>query len=204
MHQTVYRILRDTGRRPGEVVSLRVGCIEVIDGQHNLIYDNHKAGRMRRRLPITTDTLEVIRTWQQQRTRLSTPDTQRQWLFPSPLLRARQSRGHMTSACVGRAFKTWISQIGVIDSELLGPDGTPAPFDPSLITPYALRHSYAQRHADAGVPVDVLKELMDHVAVATTMGYYNPRELHQAGDNLQVACWEWCGNAGAERPRHAA
>jgi hypothetical protein len=41
-----------------------------------------------------------------------------------------------------------------------------------LITPYVLRHSYAQRHADAGVPVDVLKELMDHVAVATTMGYY--------------------------------
>src|SRR5664280_878781 len=26
--------------------------------------------------------------------------------------------------------------------------------------------TYAQRHADAGVPVDVLKELMDHVAVA--------------------------------------
>jgi hypothetical protein len=39
-------------------------------------------------------------------------------------------------------------------------------------TPYALRHSYTQRHADGGVPVDVLKELMDHAAVATTMGYY--------------------------------
>ena len=42
----------------------------------------------------------------------------------------------------------------------------------ALIIPYALRHSYAQRHADAGVPVDVLKELMDHVSVTTTMGYY--------------------------------
>jgi hypothetical protein len=73
---------------------------------------------------------------------------------------------------VGRAFKAWVGRIGVIDSELLGTDGTPAPFDPSLITPYALRHGYAQRHADAGVPVDVLKELMDHAAVSTTMGYY--------------------------------
>jgi len=89
------------------------------------------------------------------------------------LLRAQQSRGHMTSHAVGRAFKAWVAQIGAIDSELLGPDGAPAPFDPSLITPYALRHSYAQRHADAGVPVDVLEELMDHVAVATTMGYYS-------------------------------
>jgi hypothetical protein len=73
---------------------------------------------------------------------------------------------------VGRVFKVWVAQIGTTDSELPGPDGTPAPFEPSLITPYALRHSYAQRHADAGVPVDVLKELMDHAAVATTMGYY--------------------------------
>src|SRR5256886_3610319 len=66
-----------------------------------------------------------------------------------------------------------MAQIGTIDSELPGPDGTPAtPFDASLITPYALRHSYAQRHADAEVPADVLKELMDHVSVTTTMGYY--------------------------------
>src|ERR1019366_4099133 len=42
----------------------------------------------------------------------------------------------------------------------------------SLVFPYALRHSYAQRHADAGVPVDVLRELMDHLSVQTTMGYY--------------------------------
>jgi len=39
MHRTIYQILRDTGRRPGEVVSLRTGCIEAIGGQHNLIYD---------------------------------------------------------------------------------------------------------------------------------------------------------------------
>jgi len=44
MHQVIYQILRDTGRRPGEVVSLRAGCVEVTGGQHNLVYDNHKAG----------------------------------------------------------------------------------------------------------------------------------------------------------------
>jgi integrase len=106
------------------------------------------------------------------RTRLSAPPALDSWLFPSPLLRAQQSRGHVTPDCVGRTFKAWVAQIGTIDSELLGPDGTPAPFDPALITPYALRHTYAQRHADAGVPVDVPKELMGQVAVATTMGYY--------------------------------
>jgi integrase len=67
MHHAIYRILRDTGRRPGEVVSLHLDCLEVIDGQHNLIYDNHKAGRMRRRLPITTGTAEAISSWRQRR-----------------------------------------------------------------------------------------------------------------------------------------
>ena len=173
MHQTIYQILRDTGRRPGEAVSLRVDCLEIIDGQHNLIYDNHKAGRMRRRLPITTDTAQLIQRWQAHRAELRLPPSLDRWLFPSPMLRTPQSRGHVTPSCVTRAFKAWVGDIGVIDSELLAPDGTPAPFDRSLITPYALRHSYAQRHADNGVPVDVLKELMDHVAVGTTMGYYS-------------------------------
>ena len=34
------------------------------------------------------------------------------------------------------------------------------------------RHTYAQRHADAGVPVDVLSQLMDHRSLDTTRQYY--------------------------------
>ena len=173
MHHVIYRVLRDTGRRPGEVVSLRVGCIEVIDGAHNLIYDNHKAGRLRRRLPIATGTAEIILTWEARRRLLPTPSSTAQWLFPSPVLRSPQSLGHLTSSCIGVAFRTWVRQIPAIEGELLGPAGTPLPFERSLVIPYALRHSYAQRHADAGVPVDVLKELMDHRSVQTTMGYYS-------------------------------
>jgi integrase len=142
MQQTIYRILRDTGRRPGEVVSLHLACLEIIDGQHNLIYDNHKAARMRRRLPITTDTAATITGWRKRRLELDTPPAQRDWLFPSPLLRAQQSHGHLTSAAVGRAWRAWVTQIGTIDGDLLGPDGHPSPFAPSMITPYALRHSY--------------------------------------------------------------
>ena len=67
------------------------------------------------------------------------------------------------------AFRAWTRSIPKIDGELLGPDGTPLPFDRSLITPYVLRHCYAQRHADAGVPVDVLKDLLNHSSIPTTM-----------------------------------
>jgi predicted Fe-S protein YdhL (DUF1289 family) len=38
------------------------------------------------------------------------------------------------------------------------------------------RHSYAQRHADAGVGPDVLRELMSHRSMRTTTGYYRITE----------------------------
>ncbi|MGH9293517.1 MAG: tyrosine-type recombinase/integrase [Acidimicrobiales bacterium] len=188
MHQTIYRILRDTGRRPGEVASLLVDCVEVIDGHHNLVYDNHKAGRLRRRLPITTDTAEAIGSWEHRRRSLPMPPSGAKWLFPSPLLRATRSAGHLTAAGIGAEFRAWVRKIGTIEGEVLGGDGRPAAFDRARLIPYALRHSYAQRHADAGVPVDVLRELLDHVSVQTTMGYYsNPRELHETQEKALVA-----------------
>jgi integrase len=172
MHQTIYRILRDTGRRPGEIVSLHPNCIEIIDGHHNLIYDNHKAGRLRRRLPIPAQTADIILRWQQHRTQMHLPAILDQWLFPTARLRGSPARGHLQATSIAASFKIWMQRIGMLKGELLGSDGTPTPFDPSMVAPYSLRHSYAQRHADAGVAVDVLRDLMDHKSAATTMVYY--------------------------------
>ena len=52
MYQVVYGS-PDTGRRPGEVTSLRRDCLERVDGKPTLIYDNHKRRRHGRRLPIS-------------------------------------------------------------------------------------------------------------------------------------------------------
>jgi hypothetical protein len=45
---------------------------------------------------------------------------------------------------------------------------------------------YAQRHADAGTPVDVLRELMGHRSTATTQGYYSvtATRMRRAVDSL--------------------
>ena len=101
MHQVIYQILRDTRRRPGEVVSLRTGCVEITGGQHTLIYDNHKAGRMRRPLPITTGTAQIIMAGRSAG-RAGHPARAAPLAVPSPLLRARQSNGHLTPAAVAR------------------------------------------------------------------------------------------------------
>jgi len=48
-----YQLLKGTGRRVGEVASLHLDCLDVDEhGKDVLVYDNHKAGRMGRRLPL--------------------------------------------------------------------------------------------------------------------------------------------------------
>lgn len=170
MFRAAYQVLRDTGRRPSEVVSLPVACLESSDGEYALIYDNHKNKRMRRRLPITASTAGVIQQWQDYRSGLDLPASTQGWLFPS----WGESSGpaHLTTNRLVRAIKAWVASIPLLHSDLPGPDGTPLPFDRSLIYPYAFRHSYAQRHADAGVAVEILKELMDHKDLSVTQGYY--------------------------------
>ena len=58
------------------------------------------------------------------------------------------------------------------------------------------RHSYAQRHADAGVPVEVLRELMSHRKLETTSGYYRVGETRrrEAVDRVTAMQFDRHGN----------
>jgi len=63
----------DTGRRPEEICDLPFDCLtREADKSPVLVFDNHKAGRLGRRLPIRANTAEVITT-QQQWVRARTP-----------------------------------------------------------------------------------------------------------------------------------
>lgn len=170
MLRTVYVLLRDTGRRTSEIAGLGRECLEHVDGDYSLIWNNRKGRRNRRRLPITAETAQAVRVWQERRDGLAVPVQSGECLFPA----ASEDAGipHMTANVVARAIRAWVDAIPVIDSDAPGPGGIPLPFDRMLVFPYAFRHSYAQRHADAGVAIDVLKELMDHRDASTTSGYY--------------------------------
>ena len=47
-----------------------------------------------------------------------------------------------------------------------------SPSTATAIHPHAFRHTYAQTLADQGVPAPVLRDLMDHRSIDTTLGYY--------------------------------
>ncbi|MFF2128459.1 tyrosine-type recombinase/integrase [Streptomyces olivochromogenes] len=174
MYQVVYKVLRDTGRRPGEVTSLHRKCLEWIDGKPTLIYDNHKRRRHGRRLPISETTAQEIEAWTKELDRLPPVPACEQWLFPSPGQRNRPRRGHLTSPqFCNRIFRDWVDElVPDLVEERLDDNGDLLAYDRTQIVPYGFRHAYAQRHADAGTRPDVLKELMDHRSLDVTMGYY--------------------------------
>ncbi|WP_406321565.1 tyrosine-type recombinase/integrase [Streptomyces sp. NBC_01637] len=174
MYQVVYAVLRDTGRRPGEVTSLHRDCLERVDGKPTLIYDNHKRRRHGRRLPISESTAQLVEAWQKELDALPAVPACAQWLFPSPGQRNRPRRGHLnTSHFCNRIFRNWVDElIPELVDDRLDEDGAPHAYDRTQVVPYGFRHAYAQRHADAGTRPDVLRELMDHRSLDVTMGYY--------------------------------
>jgi len=184
-------LLIDTGRRPGEICALPWDCLARDgDGKPVLVYDNDKAARRARRLPIAETTAAVIIA-QQQHVRARYPHTP---LAELKLLPARFHNQHgrepIGVGYLARCHGQWVAAMPVLRTA----DGVE--FDKTRIMPYAWRHTYAQRHADAGVPVDVLRELMDHRVMDTTKQYYRVGEARrrEAVDRLVALQFDRHGN----------
>ncbi len=213
-------LLMDTGRRPDEIASLMLDCLENDpDGKPVLVYDNHKAHRNGRRLPIAAATAAAI-TAQQERTRArfpGTPDSQLR-LIPAPA-RNPAGRRPMSDDWVSACHRAWADGLPDVAVPTAVDEGgrqvtKMLPFGKEKIIPRAYRHTYAQRHADAGVDVTVLQELMDHRHVFTTQGYYRvgAARRREAVDRVTAMQFDRHGNrvwrqAGAllasERQRRA-
>ncbi|MEU9131833.1 hypothetical protein AB0D08_27635 [Kitasatospora sp. NPDC048540] len=193
-------LLIDTGRRPDEIRQLMWDCLHKDpDGTLVLLYDNNKNYRLGRRLPIAKTTAAVI-TDQQERARKRFPGT--------PTSELKLLPGHHTNpegkkpiGTMADPHRAWVDSL----PEFLIPvtvevDGQPAtrmvPFDKSRIFPYAYRHTYAQRHADAGVAPDVLQVLMDHREMSTTQGYYrvSQERRREAVDRVTAVQFDRHGN----------
>jgi hypothetical protein len=168
MFLTAYTVLGDTGRRTLEVVSLPIDCLSSDANGFILTYDNHKAKRPKRRLPIVRATAEAIQDWIDVRAHVTASPISERYLFPA----VAGHHKHLTTNTLQAVMREWVDNLERLDSNEYGDDGEPVAFDRSLIYPYAFRHSYAQRHADNGTPIDVLRDLMDHRSITTTAGYY--------------------------------
>ncbi|MEN8654839.1 tyrosine-type recombinase/integrase [Streptomyces sp. 21So2-11] len=193
LFRTAYVIMRDTGRRTGEIAGLSLNCLEFDQGKYQLIWDNTKAGRLRRRLPVYSETVDVIKAWKEVRAGLDLPMRSSNALFPA----IGEVHDHILPGYLSDGLREWVDLIPALDSDELGPDGMPLPFDRKRIFPYAFRHTFCQRHADAGIPQHVLQELMDHDDPKTTGAYYrvSHKMKREAMDVVRKHSMDRFGNA---------
>ena len=185
------QIAIDTGRRPEDILGLPLDCLaRDKDGAAVLVYDNAKAHRLGRRLPVSQATATVI-TGQQARVRARFPGTPPAELKLLPAARRNpDGRRPMTIDMLEGRHREWAGRLGPLRTR----DGTG--FSPAKIVPYAYRHTYAQRHADAGVPIDVLAELLDHRNLNVTRCYYRVGEdrRREAVDKVTALSFDRHGN----------
>lgn len=189
--RTAIAIAIDTGRRPEDILGLPLDClVRDRDGAPVLVYDNAKADRLGRRLPVGEATAGVIKA-QQARVRARYPGRPAGTLKLLPAPRANpHGRKAITIAMLGERHRDWAVSLGpfrISDGTEIGPD---------RLVPYAYRHTYAQRHADAGVPIDVLAELLDHRDLNATRRYYRVGEERRrdAVDKVTAMSFDRHGN----------
>ena len=197
----VYELLKGTGRRVGEVASLHLECLDVDEhGRDVLVYDNHKAARLGRRLPLAESALVKAIRAQQAWVRSRFPSTPRErlWLLPRPHKNADGTK-HFETGLINAWFRAWLQLIPRIDAGPLDKNGDPVPFDRKAIHPHAFRHTYAQVLADQGVPAPVLRDLMDHRSLSTTLGYYKVQESRKR-KAMEVLARHTVDNRGPARP----
>jgi integrase len=170
-----FELIAHTGRRPGEICGLAADCLRYEEeptaggGKQRrpvLRYRREKPPSKWASLPINQDTATLIEA-QQRRVQERFPNVA---LSKLPLLPRRKcnptGRLAMCSPTLSNRVSKWVKTIPPLSDE----DGSG--FGSEHVYLYALRHSYAQRHADAGVPIDTLQKLMDHRTTATTQIYY--------------------------------
>ena len=189
--RTAVQIAIDTGRRPEDILGLPLDCLHRDrDGAPVLVYDNAKANRLGRRLPVGEATAAVI-TAQQARVRARYPGAPAGTLKLLPAPRANpHGRKAITIAMLEERHRNWVDGLGPLRTR----DGNQ--ISPGRLVPYAYRHTYAQRHADAGVPIDVLAELLDHRNLNVTRAYYRVGEdrRRDAIDKVTAMSFDRHGN----------
>ncbi len=192
------------GRRTAELCGLRWDCLRIEEELDDtggirpapvLVHDMPKVAVRRYQLPIDGRAAEIIRG-QQARVRQRYPDTPTSQLMLFPAL-TRNPRGvkPFNRITFAERLRVWVHDL----PRLVGPDG--GDYDRADITPYSFRHTYAQRHADAGTPVEVLAALMGHTKLSTTQGYYRVTHKRKRKAVDQLASLQL--NHGGERARPA-
>ncbi len=159
--RAILEMLYSTGMRVSELVSRDLNDLDFME---EMLRVSGK-GKKQRLVPVGRQALEAVSSW--------LPD--RQQLIESSIKRGKEpsrealflnSRGtRLTSRSVERLVKQYGERAGILQ----------------VVTPHALRHSFATHLLEMGADLRVVQELLGHVSLSTTQRY-----THLTLDHLAV------------------
>jgi integrase len=106
---------------------------------------------------------------------------ERRWMPPTPLLFQRRFRGYdqaLHETTIRRMLAAAVARAGLAD---------PATGQPLAYTPHDFRRMFITDAVLNGLPPHIAQVIAGHRDINVTMGYKNPRELHQTGVFALVA-----------------
>lgn len=196
-------LILHTGRRPIDLVRIPFDCLVetsyVQDGERRQYFNLHYTDGWKKKRPTVVDLPlfdEAVATVKRQQEWVrrtyphwfdehGNPLRTDLFLFPAANGNPNGTR-HITPGSVGTAISVWTGRIkpqwkGGVTAipDLTDADGKPWRRN---ITPYSLRHTFGQQLHDAGVPLDVIQQLMGHDDISNTQVYarVTAKDLHGA------------------------
>lgn len=131
-------LMMGAGLRVGEACALPLGAVDYDAGA---VYVHGKGGR-EDRIPLGSNWLGIVRSWDDER-----------WAYHGPLL-VRQGGGALTPGSMARALRKAGEKAGI------------APF-----TPHDLRRTYCSRILETGTDLGLAKRMSRHADVGTLLQY---------------------------------
>jgi len=145
----LFSLLYRLGLRIGEALAID---IEDIDFENEILLI-HGKGRRKRKLPLISDMVILIRTWLALRPYLYEADSRRA-LFVS-------KKGNRLSIRTAQEnFQKIVTKAG--------------PFSINKVTPHSLRHAFATHAVEGDADLVVLKAVMGHASINSTQIYVHP------------------------------
>ena len=137
----LFLLMLRCGLRVSEACALTWSAVDL---QAGTIRIDHGKGQVDRLVYVSADVAQAFQRWQRHR-------TPGMYVFPSP----QRRRAHLFRSMINRLMDQYLAEAGLT----------------THYSPHCLRHTFATHLLNAGVPLEVLKELMGHHSLHQTLRY---------------------------------
>lgn len=144
-------LLYSTGMRVAELVSRDINNL---DFETEMLRVTGK-GNKERLVPVGRPAVHAVRLWLEQRQQLMADRARRGHVVEKNALFLNGRGGRLTTRSVERIVKAYGERAGI----------------PQIVTPHALRHSYATHLLEMGADLRSVQELLGHASLSTTQRY---------------------------------